>query len=299
VSRPFGDEDGMAPATSIERHTLLVDGLRFDALACGPATGELVLMLHGFPQFADAWTEIMELVADAGYRALAVDQRGYSLGARPTRTQDYATNRLVADAVGFADAVGAQRFHLVGHDWGGALAWIVAAQSSNRLLTLSVLSTPHLDAFFEALRHDPEQQRMSRYIRLFRLPFHIAEVLLLSFNARLLRSKLEGEVRPRRLDDHIRRIKEPRALTAMLNWYRALDPKRRIGKVSVPTLFVWGSKDPALGEAAANATGRYVSGPYRFCRLAGASHWLMDEMPERVAAELIAHLKGRPAEAAT
>src|SRR4051812_48257716 len=113
-------------------------------MADGPEDGELVLLLHGFPQSWWEWRHQLEALGKAGYRAVAPDQRGYSPGARPGGVEHYGVEELVADAVGFADALGVDRFHLVGHDWGAIVAWYVAATHPDRLKTLSIVSTPHL-----------------------------------------------------------------------------------------------------------------------------------------------------------
>jgi pimeloyl-ACP methyl ester carboxylesterase len=273
-----------------ERLVLDVNGLRFDALACGPADGDLVLLLHGFPEFADSWADVMPAVGAAGFRAVAVDQRGYSPGARPPAVEDYATDRLTADALGFADALGAQRFHLVGHDWGGILAWKLAVEHRVRLRSVAVLATPHVDALFKAIRSNTDQRRMSRYIGLFRLPFHIAERLLLAQGARRLRAAYRRKLPAEQMDRYVERFREPGVLTAALNWYRAMNMRKRLGKVHLPTLFIWGTRDQALGRAAAEATAEQVEGPYVFHPLEGASHWLLEEVPAKVVGPLLEHL---------
>src|SRR5260370_27421569 len=149
-------------------------GFRFDAIACGAPDAPIVLFLHGWPSFATSWRAIMPLVAAAGFRAVAVDQRGYSPGARPGAVADYAVDCLLADIEGFARALArSARFHLVGHDWGGLIAWPYAAHHPERLASLTVLSTPHSKAFLEAIKTDPEQQRMSAYIVVFPQPRHV------------------------------------------------------------------------------------------------------------------------------
>ena len=281
---------------SLQHTTLPVNGLHFEALTAGPEAGELVLLLHGFPQFADAWTQVMLALAAAGFRAVAVDQRGYSPGARPAQVEDYDLARLGADVLGFADALGASQFHLVGHDWGGVLGWMVAAQRPERVRSLCVLSTPHVDAFLEALHSDPDQMWKSKYIVLFKAPGHAAESLLLSDGAHRLRGAYQGKVPDEQVANNVRRLSEPGALTAALNWYRALDTGTQVRKVAVPSLYVWGDKDMALGETAALATERFVTGPYRFERLHGYSHWLLEEASETIKALLLSHLgvHGRP-----
>ena len=175
------------------------NGFTFDALAAGPDDGALVLLLHGFPQFADAWTGVMGPLAAAGYRAVAVTQRGYSRGARPLEVSEYSLEKLVADVLGFADALGAPQFHLMGHDWGGAVAWTVAVAAPQRLLSLSVLAMPHLDAFSAALRSDLKQQLLSAYMKLFQAPGHVAETALLAAGCeRCCAGRTRASCRPRR-----------------------------------------------------------------------------------------------------
>ena len=268
-----------------------VNGFRFDAIACGDAAAPLVLFLHGWPSFADCWLDIMAPAAAAGFRAVAVDQRGYSPGARPPDMADYSVGHLLADVEGFSQAlVGNARFHLVGHDWGGAVAWAFAGHYAHRLASLTVLSTPHGKAFRDALRNDAEQQRLSDYIRVFRQPDHRAERALLGNGARKLRAIYASKCPVAEVEENIARLSEPGALTATLNWYRAMDNKLLGSSVTTPTLYVWGSGDLALGVAAAKATGDCVTGPYQFEILEGYSHWLPEEAPEKVTELLIAHL---------
>ena len=230
---------------------LKVNGFVFGALASGPADGELVLLLHGFPQFADAWIGVMERLAGSGFRAVAVSQRGYSPGARPGATEAYAMRELVTDAMGFADALGAERFHLAGHDWGGAVAWVAAAQH--------------------------------------------AETTLLAFDAKALRGAYQGKVPPDEVERNVQHLQGDGALTAALNWYRANAFQGGLGSIRVPTLYVWSDKDVALGEAAALDTGSYVEAPYRFVRLAGVSHWVLDEAPEQVSSLMLEHFRANAA----
>ena len=202
----------------MELVSLPVNGLLFDGMAAGPKTGELVLFLHGFPQFADSWMPIFEAVAAQGYRAVAIDQRGYSPDARPSEVADYTTEKLTSDALNFATALGCERFHLVGHDWGGLLAWQAAALRPERVQTLTVLSTPHPEAFRKAARTNLDQIRRSLYIPFFRMPWHLAERVLLADKQKRLRSLYGGKVAPDMIERNVRRFAQPGALTAALNW---------------------------------------------------------------------------------
>ena len=263
--------------------TIDFNAFRFDAYVEGPTDGELVLMLHGFPQFADSWLPITHALADSGFRAAAVNQRGYSPGARPEPIGEYVLERLVGDVQSFADAFGATRFHLVGHDWGAFVGWVYAAKFPERLLSLTAVSTPHPDAFLNAIENDADQKMRSQYITLFRAPGGTAEKLLEANDYALLRRSYQGKVPDAQVQQNVTRLSQPGALTAALNWYRALKMDERVGKVKVPALYIWGSNDLALGRTAALDTAAFVEGPYRFVELAGKSHWLLEEMPEETA----------------
>ncbi|MFI1503071.1 alpha/beta fold hydrolase [Streptomyces platensis] len=264
----------------------------YDALACGPADGEFVLLLHGWPEFADSWSAVLTALGAAGYRAVAVDQRGYSPRARPPRIADYAVPELVADALAFADSQGADRFHLVSHDWGGMVAWALAGAHPERLKSLTVLATPHPDALNRAAAEDSTQHHMLDYVRFFRRDDGAAEAALLADDAARLRAAYGGKVPAALVDDNVRRLSAPGALTATLNWYRAPESVISVpaGRIAVPTLFLWGSEDVALGRGAAESTGEWVDGPYRFEALEGASHWLPEEAPGLVTPPILAHL---------
>src|SRR3954469_15289780 len=156
----------------------------FEARVAGPEDGEVVLLLHGFPQTSWSWRSQLEALGAAGYRAVAPDQRGYSPGARPTEVEAYAVDHLVGDVVGIADALGVERFHLVGHDWGAAVAWVTAAYHPERLLTLTSVATPHLTPFSRSIR-EGEQQAKSAYMAQLRDPG--AEAFFLDDGAARLR----------------------------------------------------------------------------------------------------------------
>ncbi|MGH9615807.1 MAG: alpha/beta fold hydrolase [Acidobacteriaceae bacterium] len=274
------------------RHgTLTHQGLSFSTLSSGSEEGELALLLHGFPQFADAWSGLMLSLAAAGFRTFAPDQRGYSTGARPSAVESYDVSHLASDALAFADALGASSFHLIGHDWGGFLAWKLAAEHPDRVRTLSVLSTAHIDAFLEAIAKDPDQKARSQYIDFFKMPGHVAESYFLVDDAKRLRGVYQGKVAEPQVSSNVRRLSEPGALTSVLNWYRALDRNARIGEVRVPTLYIWGDQDLALGRTAANETARYVDAPYQFEVLNDYSHWLLEEAPEKVSRLVQNHLR--------
>jgi pimeloyl-ACP methyl ester carboxylesterase len=270
-------------------------GLVFDALAAGPPTGELVLLLHGFPQTSACWAPLLATLAAAGYRAVAPSQRGYSPTARPTTVRAYRMPELVADVLALADRLGAETFHLVGHDWGGVVAWRLAGRHPDRLATLTAVSTPHPRAFARALVAGTQALR-SAYIPVFRLP-RLPELLLGAYRQRGLRWLLaQDRLGADWVDTYTRALAEPAALSAALAWYRAATPfSLRAPRIGIPTLYVWGSGDPALGPRAATTTGRWVTGAYRFEVLAGAGHWLPEHHAEELGRLLLEHLRRRPA----
>ena len=280
------------PAPAFEQLKIEVGPHVYDALAAGPADGEFVLLLHGWPEFADSWSAVLSALGAAGYRAVAVDQRGYSPGARPPRVADYAVPQLVADALAFADSQGAGRFHLISHDWGGLVAWALAGAHAERLKSLSVLATPHPEALNRAIVEDPDQYRRLDYVRFFRGADGAAEEALLADDAKRLRAAYRGKVPEALVSENVRRLAEPGALTATLNWYRAPEDVISVpaGRITVPTLFLWGTEDSALGRRAAETTGGWVDGPYHFEALEGASHWLPEEVPDVVTPKILDHL---------
>lgn len=260
----------------------------FDALAAGPEDGRPVLLLHGFPEASLQWSEQLATLAEAQCRAVAPDQRGYSPGARPGRVEDYRLEELVGDVVAFADHLGWSRFDLVGHDWGAVVAWSAAAALPERVRTLTALSVPHPTAFGQAMAHDEDQQQRSAYMRAFRAQG--AERTLLEDSARRLRRIFEGKIPREHVDEYVARLSEPGAMTAALNWYRAMRFQGATGTVAVPTLYVWSTDDAAVGSTAALASGDHVTGPYRFEMLEDLSHWLSEEAPLAVSRLILQHL---------
>lgn len=278
--------------TELDSVRVEVGDFVFDALTAGPADGEFVLMLHGWPEFADCWTPYLRALAEDGYRVLAFDQRGYSPGARPPEITDYAVGNLVADALAVADAQGATRFHLVAHDWGGMVAWALSSAHPDRVRSLSVLATPHPLALQQAAASDESQSDRLGYVHFFQQPGHVAEQALLAEDGARLRADYGGHLPAEQLRHNLERLTAPGTLTATLNWYRATDADFTVpaGRITVPTLYVWGSEDAALGRGAAEATGGFVTAPYQFVVLAGMSHWLPEQAPEEVLPLLRKHI---------
>ena len=261
------------------------DGLIFDVRDAGPPDGPVVVLLHGFPQRNDSWNAVIDRLTARGFRCLAPNQRGYSPGARPSRRRDYRMSELVADVGALIDASGARRVHLVGHDWGAAVAWAAAAEMPERLASVSPTSVPHPAAFIKSIVTS-RQGLASWYMYFFQLP-RIPESLLMRRNGTVVSELLRrsGQT-PAAADRDAQAVREPGALTAAINWYRAIplsDPRASTQKVSVPTMYVWSDQDTALLPKAAHDTSKYVSGEYRFEILPGVSHWIPDEQPDKLA----------------
>lgn len=260
--------------------------LTFDVIDEGPADGTPVVLLHGFPQFNTSWNAVMARLTDRGFRCLAPNQRGYSPRARPRRRRDYASEQLIGDVVALLDAAGLQKVHLVGHDWGAAVAWGVAAVAPERLATLTALSVPHPAAFFRALTTS-RQALASWYMYFFQLPGVPEWALNRGAGSGFTRMMADhaGQSAHAAARDYAQ-MAHSGALTGALNWYRAM-PFNKPGlirtQITVPTLYVWSDADKALLEKGARSSGRHVAAEYRFEILRGHSHWLPDECPDRIA----------------
>jgi pimeloyl-ACP methyl ester carboxylesterase len=269
------------------------DGLTFDVRDDGPPDGEPVVLLHGFPQDSQAWAQVAPGLHRAGLRTLAPDQRGCSPMARPRGRGSYRLRETTADVLALLDAAGLESAHVVGHDWGGMVAWALAAWQPDRVRTLTVLSVPHPAAMAKVMVTSDQALR-SYYMLVFQLPF-LPERLLLSRGGTPLRRLLRGGGLSRDAAGHyVSRMREPGALRAMLGWYRALplSGRDRVGAVRVPTLHVWSTGDTFLGRAGIDATAGFVDAPYRLEVLEGVSHWIPELAAERVAELVTSHVRG-------
>jgi pimeloyl-ACP methyl ester carboxylesterase len=271
------------------------NGMRFQVVDEGPVDAETVVLLHGFPQSAQSWTGVSRRLLAAGYRVIAPDQRGYTPQARPRSRRAYRLDELVADVVALVDAAGAGRVHLVGHDWGGGVAWMVAATRPDRLRTLTIVSAPHPRAVVKAMLTS-RQLLQAWHVMFFQLPW-LPEAAFRSRRGRLATALLKRSG----LGDHLARAyadrltSDPGALAGALRWYRALPLDTltglRTGAVTVPTTYVWSTGDVAIGRRAAELTGRWVTGPFDFTVLQGVSHWIPEQAPAELAAHILARIR--------
>ena len=281
--------------------TVQRDELVFDVVTAGPPDGEPVLLLHGFPQSAGCWDAVIPALTAAGLRTVAPDQRGYSPGARPAGRAAYRLVELVADAAAVATAAlaeaGQTRVHVVGHDWGAVVAWALAGLRPELVRTVTGVSVPPLGAMAAALR-TPRQLLASSYIPFFAVPGLAERVFATGggpFSPRLVRLLVSAGQSPERAERDAARLADPAALTAALNWYRAMPLNReRIPAATAPALYVWSDRDTALTRAAAEQAARHVGGPFRYVELRGVSHWVPEDAPDALAALLVDHLVAHP-----
>jgi pimeloyl-ACP methyl ester carboxylesterase len=275
------------------QHMVQANGLRFRTMVDGPPSGELAILLHGFPEGAESWSEQVDALAQAGALAVAPDTRGYGLSDAPRAVDDYAISNLVEDVAGIIKAFGRTSAHVAGHDWGATLAWFFASLHPEMTKTLTVLSVGHPAALRAAIANDEDQQARSRYIGLF-LQEGKAESVLSENEFMRLRAMLGSGVPGGVVDHFVRSLSRPGRLTAALNYYRAnLTPGHAWGglrhdvKVKAPTVLLWGDHDPALGRLQAEKTAEHMTGDYRLEVLEGAGHWLQFERPAEVGRALV------------
>ncbi|HEX3953463.1 MAG TPA: alpha/beta fold hydrolase [Stellaceae bacterium] len=273
-------------------------GLVFDASVAGAAGAPLVLMLHGFCVSRYYWNNQVPALAEAGFFAVAPNQRGYAPEARPDPVvfDNYLVDKVVGDAMDIVEAVGYgdRKFHLVGHDWGGSLSWIIADRWPERLASLTMLSRPHPASFARAMQNDPAQANRSRHHHELLEPG--AGPRLLAENGKWVRDRLaRNGVPPAAIDLHLSVIGNPPAMEAALAWYRARGPRHDpIGPTKVPTLFIWGDADDTVGRMAAEGTGEFIAADYFFATMPGGGHYCADQMPDKVNKLLLDHLKQHP-----
>lgn len=268
------------------------DGLVFDVLDDGPVDGEPVVLLHGWPERATVWRHVAPILNAAGYRTLAMDRRGFSPGARPKRRRDYKLPALAADVAALIDEIGASA-HVVGHDWGAAVAWTVAGYYPDQVRTLTAVSVGHPAAFMKAMVKSDQLLR-SYYMLAFTVPF-LPELLVRRradwFDLQLRKGGMTREDVAR----FRREIVEDGALTSSLSCYRAMlltHPRAIRFRVSAPTTMVWSSKDVALGRWGAEHSADWVDGPFELVVLEDVTHWVPTETPEALAETILERVVG-------
>lgn len=260
----------------------------------GPREGELVILLHGFPECWASWRHQIAPLANAGYRVLVPNLRGYGKGAKPQKLIDYRIDKLAGDIDALIAYAGKEKCHLVGHDWGGGIAWWYGIHSSDKLASLTILNAPHPLAFLEVLKQNPLQWLKSWYIFFFQLPW-LPETLMSLFNFKRLRDTLiktsnSGSFDARDIDLLTHNWQQPGSLKAMLNYYRCMlrdiQQPQAPAMVEAPAQLLWGEQDLALSLPMAKLSINYFShGTLE--QFPDASHWLNHDKPEAVTQKLL------------
>ena len=261
-------------------------------------TGEAIILLHGFPETSHMWFDLMHQLSSRGYRVIAPNQRGYSPGARPSDIKEYSIKKIAEDVFALADAFEFKQFHLVGHDWGSAIGWAVVTLQTEKVLSWTAMSVPHMKAFSYAYNQDKDQRERSRYIGFFKLP--LIPELYFSWNKYSNLKEIWKKSSPEQKKIYLDIFQQRGALKAALNWYRAnigvtveAEDQIAFDDVTVPSQLIWGNRDMALGRTGAELTGNYMKGPYRFIEL-NAGHWLIQESFPEVSSAIIEHIKKHP-----
>jgi pimeloyl-ACP methyl ester carboxylesterase len=292
--------DGQGPWT---HEQAVVGDVRLHYVAAGDEDDPLVVLLHGFPEFWYSWRHQIPALADAGFRVVAPDMRGYNRSEKPHGVESYRMEELVGDVVGLIERFGREQARVVGHDWGGGVAWETAIRHPEVVEKLAVLNAPHLGRFRQVLARNPEQWRRSWYALWFQVPW-LPEMFLGARDCEGVASVFRETAKPDTFSEaDLRRYREaacrPGALTAALNYYRSvvrealkeefrtlLGGERPSREVGVSTLLIWGEEDPALGVELTEGLGQWVS-DLRVERLSEATHWVQNDEPEAVSEMLV------------
>ncbi len=285
---------------------LQAGGRGFRVLRQGPSDGPLALLLHGFPETAHSWRHQIPALADAGFQVCAPDMRGYGGSHRPTRVADYDLDPLADDVAALIEALGAQRAAVIGHDWGGGVAWHFAQRHPGRLTRLAVLNCPHPRVLLRVMGRSPRQLARSWYMFMFQVP-GLADAIIARNPRRFVERAFVGTAANKEAFDdedlavYVAAIGQPGAARAALSYYRASFRKgprawrARLRAwdvpVAAPTRLIWGLQDTALGQELIDPHGDLVSGPFDVVRIADSGHWVQQEAPEQVNAALLEHLE--------
>lgn len=277
-----------------QHHTLPTNNIQLHVVTAGPEDGPPVMLLHGFPEFWGGWRKQMPALAEAGYRVLAPDQRGYNLSSVPREVRAYALDTLARDVVGLMDAFHLPAVNLVGHDWGAAVAWTVGLLYPERVRKLAILNVPHPAVMLRFLRASPAQMLKSWYIGFFQIP-GLADWLLKRNNYALavrllIGSGQKGTFNRTELEDYKQAYANAGGLTGMINWYRALlwhqPALPRDRNLKMPVRILWGERDVALSAAMATASLAHCPhGTLTF--FPNATHWVQHDEPAAVNAALL------------
>jgi pimeloyl-ACP methyl ester carboxylesterase len=273
----------------MDSESVETNGIHLNVVQAGPEDGPLIILLHGFPEFSYSWRKLMPLLVSAGYRVWAPDQRGYNLSDKPDGLDAYGIDQLVADVIGLIDAAKAEKAFLVGHDWGAGVAWWAAATHPERIAKMVVMNVPHGKVMKDFIRKSRRQLLKSWYIFFFQIPW-LPERMARMGNWRILVNTLKRTSHRGTFSEddfaHYREAwSQPRAMTSMLNWYRAFLRRaptvRANPRIAVPTLLIWGKQDSVLSSDMAQPSIDLCDSG-RLVFIEDASHWVYHERLERV-----------------
>ncbi|AUD12526.1 MULTISPECIES: alpha/beta fold hydrolase [unclassified Planococcus (in: firmicutes)] len=273
----------------VEFHLIETNGIRLHAAVAGPEDGELVVLLHGFPEFSYGFHHQMEELAASGYRVVVPDQRGYHLSDKPEQIEDYTINKLSDDIAGLIEAFGETSAIVIGHDWGGAVAWHLAASKPEYVKKLIAINIPHPTAMPRVFMKNPLQWLKSSYMAFFQLP-EVPEKLMAANDFESMKQAMKGTARPDAFtDQELERYKDawsqPGALTGMLNWYRAIRKGSLLqmpkAPLRMPVRIIWGLGDQFLSPMLATESLKFCENA-ELVWVGEATHWVHHEQPEIV-----------------
>ena len=274
----------------IKQDIIQINDFVFDLRVLGVQNDPMVVLLHGFPETSFMWINLIKDIAPQGFYCVAPNLRGYSKNAVPKGKKHYTIDKLCQDVIGIAAALGKNKFHLVGHDWGAAIGWYLVHEHPEKILSWTALSVPHISAFSKAITTDADQIKKSRYIKNFQIPY-LPEMRIRKKDFELFR-KLWKHSSTEEIEDYLSVFKNKKSLTAALNYYRAnykVFLKHSIGDIWVPTLLIWGQYDLAIGATSVENGHQYMRKYYKFVKL-DAGHWLIQTQFEQLKEEISAHL---------
>jgi len=270
---------------------LSTNGIRLHTALAGPEDGEPVFLLHGFPEAWFGWEAQIRALAEAGFRVIAPDQRGYNLSDKPLGVSNYTMDTLVLDILGLADTLGYQRFHLAGHDFGAIVCWNIARHYETRLTSLAISNVPYPAVLRDYLQKHPSQMLKSWYALFFQIP-RVPERIVRLNNWQTLISAMPKDLTEAERDRYREAWNQPGAMTGMINWYRALLRQgrgtRSVSQIQVPTLILWGQQDPHISYEMAPLSAEFCQNG-RLVTFEDATHWVLHDKPGDVSKLLIEH----------
>ena len=282
-ARDYGGFSVIKPGDGIEHEFAFVNGIKLHVATAGSRDGTPVVLLHGYPDAHFGWRDQIVALADAGFRVIAPDQRGYNLSDKPKGVQNYRMGVLVSDIIALADHYDMKKFYLAGHDFGGIVSWNLAESHPERVRRMVILNAPHPRVLYRFLAENEEQRKRSWYAYFFRLPC-LPEMATRAGNWRMLAGTMRASFSKDELDEYRRAWSQPGANTATINWYRALfkqsEQDRPDSLIDVPTLVVWGKQDPHLMWQIAEPSAAMTTSA-RVVYIDDATHWVLRDAPER------------------